>query len=185
MFDDAGRLIERCINREEKAWGEFIERFTGLVYYSAKERLKRSGFNFNDEDVRDIVQNIFLEIWERSLLADVRERHKINAWLSIMGQTRALNFMRKRRERTLTEDEMYKIDNLVSDTREGPGRNELEEALEKAIEDFPAKEKIVMKLNIVHGKKHREIAEFMNMPIHTVSTIIARRKELLRKKLEV
>ncbi|MDP2920855.1 MAG: sigma-70 family RNA polymerase sigma factor [Candidatus Omnitrophota bacterium] len=184
MFDDATKLIERCINREEKAWREFIEKFTGLVYYSAKERLKRSGIGFNEEDIRDIVQNVFVEIWERSLLASVRERHKIKAWLSVIGQTRALNFMRGKRERTLGEDEMYKIENLASCALEGPGQTELEEALEKAIEGFPVKEKIILKLNLIHGKTHREISDFMKLPINTVSTIIARKKGLLRKQLD-
>jgi len=109
MFDDTRGLIERCIKREEKAWSEFINRFTGLVYYSARERLKRNGFRFNEQDVQDIVQNVFVDIWEKSKLAEVRERNKIQAWLSIVGQTRALNFMRKKKERLLSEKNIIDI----------------------------------------------------------------------------
>lgn len=183
MFDDTHNLIERCIRREEKAWSEFIDKFTGLVYYSAKERLKRAGFNFSEQDVQDIVQNVFMEIWGKSRLIEVRDRHKIKAWLSIVGQRRALNFMRKKRERLLGEDELFKVENIVSDKGE-ESRMELVEELEKAMEGFSSKEKIILKLNIVHGKTHKEIADFMNMPINTVSTIIARRKETLRKLLK-
>jgi len=182
MFDDTHGLIEHCINREEKAWSEFIDRFSGLVYYSARERLKRNGFSFSEQDIQDIVQNVFIDIWEKSSLSEVRERHKIKAWLSIVGQTRALNFMRKKRERLLREEELFKIENMVSD-KEEEYRIELVEELEKAIENFSPREKIILKLNIIHGKTHKEIADFMNMPINTVSTIIARRKELLRKTL--
>ena len=183
MFDDTRGLIERCIKREEKAWSEFINRFTGLVYYSARERLKRNGFSFSEQDIQDIVQNVFIDIWEKSRLAEVRERDKINAWLSIVGQTRALNFMRNKRERLLNSDELANVENIVVDKRGGAGP-ELIEELEKAIELFSPKEKIILKLNVVHGKTHKEIAGFMNMPVNTVSTIIARRKELLRIKLK-
>ncbi len=183
MFDDTHDLIERCIKREEKAWSGFIDKFSGLVYYSARERLKRNGFSFSEQDVQDIVQNVFIDIWEKSRLEEVRERDKIKAWLSIAGQTRALNFMRKKRERLLREDELFKIENIVSDKGEGY-RTELVEELENAIANFSPKEKIILKLNILHGKSHKEIAGFMNMPINTVSTIIARRKETLRKKLK-
>lgn len=182
MFDDIHDLIGRCIEREEKAWLEFIDRFSGLVYYSARERLKRNGYSFNEQDIQDIVQNVFIDIWEKSMLAEVKERHKIKAWLSITGQTRALNFMRKKKERLLSEEELFKVENIVSDKKEGYGA-ELIEELEKAVENFPPREKIILKLNIVHSKTHKEIADFMNMPINTVSTIIARRKELLRKIL--
>ncbi len=183
MFDDIHDLIERCINREEKAWSGFINRFSGLVYYSARERLKRNGFSFSEQDIQDIVQNVFMDIWEKSRLSEVRERDKIKAWLSIVGQTRALNFIRKKRERLLGEEELFKVENIVSDKEKGHGA-ELIEELEMAIENFPPREKIILKLNIIHGKTHKEIADFMNMPINTVSTIIARRKETLRKLLK-
>src|SRR3989338_1410513 len=182
MFDDTHNLIERCIKREEKAWSEFIDRFSGLVYYSARERLKRDGFRFNEQDVQDIVQNVFVDIWEKSKLAEVRERNKIQAWLSIVGQTRALNFMRKKKERLLNEEELSSVENIVSD-KGAEYRVELIEELEMAVEKFPPREKIVLKLNIIHGKTHKEIADFMDMPINTVSTIISRRKELLRRLL--
>ncbi len=183
MLDNTHELIERCIKREERAWSEFIDRFSGLIYYSARERLKRSGFRFNGQDIQDIVQNVFVELWEKSRLSEVRDRNKIKAWLSIIGQTRALNFMRKKRERLLAEDELFKIENIVSDNGE-ENRSELAEVLENAIEPFAPREKIVLKLNIIHGKTHKEIAEFMRISINTVSTIIARRKELLRKLFE-
>ena len=182
MLGDAHDLIERCIRREEKAWSEFIDRFSGLLYYSAKERLKRSGMYFGEQDILDIIQNVFLEIWEKSKLEEVRERGKINAWLSIMAQTRALNFMRKKKERLLSEEELFNINNIVSDKSEEYKTESMDE-LECAIEGFAPREKIILKLSIVYGKTHKEIAGFMNIPINTVSTIIARRKELLRKIL--
>ena len=182
MFNDTHDLIGRCIKREEKAWIEFIDRFSGLVHYSASRRLKRDGFRFNEQDIQDIVQNVFVNIWEKSELAEVRERNKIQAWLSIVGQTSALNFMRKKKERLLSEEELFKVENIVSD-KGAECRAELIEELENAVEGFPPREKIVLKLNIIHGKTHKEIADFMNIPINTVSTIISRRKKVLKKAL--
>ncbi|PIP67755.1 MAG: hypothetical protein COW92_04840 [Candidatus Omnitrophica bacterium CG22_combo_CG10-13_8_21_14_all_43_16] len=182
MFDDVHELIERCIKREENAWLEFIRRFSGLVYYSARERLARNGFRFNGEDIQDIAQDVFAEMWEKSRLSEVRDRHKIKAWLSIVSQTRALNYMRKKKERLLAGDELFKVENIVSDDGEA-NRLELAEELETAIEPFEPREKIILKLNIIHAKTHKEIAEFMKIPINTVSTIISRKKEQLRKLL--
>ena len=152
------------------------------MYYSARERLERSGFRFSGEDIQDITQNVFVEMWEKSRLSEVRERHKIKAWLSIVSQTRALNYMRRKKERLLAEDELFKVENIVSDDGE-EARLELAEELETAIEPFEPREKIILKLNIIHAKTHKEIAEFMKIPINTVSTIISRKKERLRKLL--
>ena len=180
MFND---LIERCIRHEEKAWGEFIERFSGLLYYSARERLKRSSFPFRYQDIEDIVQVVFMEIWEKSLLEKVREREKIGTWLSIMAQTRALNYIRKKRERLLSYEESYKSDNIKVD-RGAQLNEDMIERIESIVEDFDVRDKIVLKLSIIYGKTHREIAGFMNIPINTVSTIIARKKRIIREELK-
>lgn len=183
MFEDTNRLVERCIRRDQKAWGEFIERFSGLLYFSARERLKRSGMAFNQQDIEDIVQGVFLEIWEKDRLAEVRERKKLKAWLSIMAQTRALNYLRQKKERILHSEEVYKVSELKAD---GYGQidEELMVRLENVIEGLDNKKKLIFKMNIIYGKTHREIAEFMKIPANTVSTIIAREKKRIKEKIK-
>ncbi len=184
MAEDCHDLIEQCIRNEEKAWGKFIERFSGLLYFSARERLKRNGFVFGKQDIEDIVQSVFLEIWEKRRLEEIRDRKKITAWLSIMAQTRALNYMmRRRKERLLREEEFYKIEDLKVDSPQ-EADDGLSLKLEGLIDGFDAREKIICRLNMIYGKKHREIAGFMKMSINTVSTIIARKKKLLRERLK-
>lgn len=186
MFEDVQRLIERCIEREEKAWEEFVERFSGLLFYSARERLKRNGIAFSQQDLEDVVQTVFVEIWQGNKLQEVRDRKKIKAWLSIVAQTRALNHVYKKKERLLRENELYRIDNIKVEP--GPGSGKEEEALagklEEMIEGFEAREKIILKLSVIYGKKHREIAALMQMPVNTVSTVIARKKKILRSRLK-
>lgn len=183
MLKSAQRLIERCIRREEKAWEEFIERFSGLLYYSARERLKRNKIAYGQEDIEDIVQAVFLEIWEKEKLKEVRDRKKITAWLSVVAQTRAINYMKRKKERLLVREELYKIDNINLDTS-GQLDEDFVRELDKAMEGFNAREKLIFKLSAVYGKRHREIASFMHMPVNTVSTIMARKKKLLREKLK-
>ncbi|MFC1620999.1 RNA polymerase sigma factor [Candidatus Omnitrophota bacterium] len=181
MFNDTRGLIERCIRREEKAWGEFIEQFSGLLYYSAREKLKRSGIAFGRHDIEDIVQGIFFELWQMDRLREVVDRKKITAWLSIVTQNRALNYARKKKEELLHENELYRIDNIKV---EPDNSMFLTDELDKAMEDFGIKEKVVMKSNIIHGRTHKEIAGFMKIPINTVSTIIARKKPVLKRRLK-
>jgi len=179
MSGNTHGLIERCIRREEKAWEEFIERFSGLLYYSAKKRLQKSGMMFMQQDVEDIVQAVFMDIWEKQHLEKVKDRKKITAWLSVTAQNRALNYMRQKREMLLREEDLYKINNLRADGK-GCIDEELIVGLDKCIEDFEPRHKIVLKLNIIYGKTHKEIARFMNMPMSTVATIIARKKKKLK-----
>lgn len=183
MLGDTHRLVDRCIKGEDKAWKEFVDRYSRLLHYSARTRLLRSRLAFGQQDIEDIVQGVITEILEKGLLSEVRDRQKITAWLSIMAQTRALNYMRQKRERLLGEDEFYKIENIRIPEASYVDE-ELMVGLEKEIEGLNSREKIILKLNIVYEKTHREISEFMNLPVNTVSTIIARNKEALREKLK-
>ena len=182
MPGNTHRLIERCIRREERAWEEFVERFSGLLYYSAKRRLEKSGMMFMRQDVDDIVQAMFLDIWEKRRLEGVKDRKKITGWLSVTAQNRALNYMRKKREILLREEDLYKINNIRADGK-GCIDEELIAGLERCIEDFEPGHKIIFKLNIIYGKTYKEIARFMNMPLSTVATIIARKKRKVKKFL--
>jgi len=185
MFVDTRGLVERCIEREEGAWEEFIKQFSGLLFYSARERLKRNGMAFSQQDLEDIVQGIFTEMWQENKLEEVRDRRKIKSWLSIVAQTRALNYMHVKKERLLGRNEFYKFDNIIADEA-------CDETLPAALagkagrmmEGLDAREKIILKLSMIHGKKHREIAEITHLPINTVSTIIARKKKVLKDRLK-
>ncbi len=180
---DIQKLVERCILGDRPAWEEFIKRFSGLLYFSAAARLKRNSFVFNKQDIEDIVQGIFVEILEKGRLSEVRDRKKIKAWLSIMAQTRALNYMRKKKERLLYKEEFYRFDNIEADLAPQL-EEEIAKKVESLIEGLGVRDKLILKLDMIHGKKHKEIARFMNIPINTVSTIIARRKKALKERLK-
>jgi RNA polymerase sigma factor (sigma-70 family) len=180
---DVQNLIKRCIKRDRKAWEQFIERFSGLLYFSAAERLKRNGIFFGQQDLEDIVQGVLLDLWEKRRLEEVRERNKISGWLSIIAQNRALNHMVRKKERLLSEDNLFKLDNLKADIF-GPAEEDRADLIERLFEELKPREKIILRMNIVYDKKHREIAGFMKLPVSTVSTIIARRKGYLKKKLK-
>lgn len=184
MFRDIQALIRACINKDSAAWEVFVGRFGELVRYSATQRLKRNGTMFSLQDIEDIVQSVFTELWARERLKEVRDRKKITAYLSIMAQNKAINYMTQKRERLLGKDEFYRIDNLADGPEASIDEGKLA-ALERALERLGPREKIMLKLNIIHGKTHREIARFMNMPVNTVSTIIARKKKALKEKIKL
>jgi len=184
MFEDVRNLVERCIKRDRKAWEQFVERFSGLLYFSAAERLKRNGIFFGQQDLEDIVQGIFLDIWSKRRLEEVRERNKITGWLSIVAQNRALNHMVRKKERLFYKDDLFRLDNLKVDAPDLAAEEDKASLAERLFEEFGPREKIILKMNFVYDKTHREIAAFMGLPVNTVSTIIARKKASMRKKIK-
>ena len=77
---------------------------------------------------------------------------------------------------------------LIPSTQRDPidelTRNELSRKIDTAIELLPSKERLIIKLHLLHEKKYEEISDILNIPYGTVSSYIKRTKEKLRTALK-
>lgn len=184
------QLINHCLDKNHRAWTEFVERFSKLIYWAIKDKLKRWGYTFKEQDVEDIYQEIFTKLWQGSRLKEIRNSKKISGWLVMVSGNGAIDYFRRKNKEApnrynhieieLDEDLTLSNDNplQVLYTRE------IKEILESALESLTSRERITITLSHLYRKKHREIAELLNIPLNTVSTIISRTKERLKDKLK-
>jgi len=190
-------LVNRCLNKDASAWDEFVFRFQGIVEKSIRARFSRHNFKYTNEDVKDLTQGIFLDIWEHNKLESVREEDKIIGWVVIVAQNAAIDFIRSQARFSRYEPLFHNSDGDspdIADTLPSLAPGPLEEAMQSdltscldgLIELLPPKEKLILKLNIQHNMTHKEISGLMKISINTVSSILRRTvlrlKEALRKK---
>lgn len=195
------QLIEGCIKKDKRSWDIFVERYSKVVYWAIRDRLKRLGYNFEDEDINDIHQDVFIVLWAGDKLAQLKERDKVAGWLAMVAGNAAIDHFRRMKRQSPPNsisiyEEIYKNEDGGAGTLEevlpskvpGPDReaqlSDAREALESAIKALKPKERIAIKLGLLHGMKHNEIADTLNIPLNTVSTTIARAKKYLKEKLE-
>ena len=60
-------LIQRCVHRDGPAWDEFVRKYQGLVTRTVRYKLSRMAVRASRSEVADIVQEIFLYLWEKVL----------------------------------------------------------------------------------------------------------------------
>ena len=187
-------LIDKCIERDAPSWGVFIDKYSKLIYISADNRLKRHGFTLPHHDLEDIKQNVLTTLWKDDLLKTVKNRDNISYWLSMVSGNIAIEYMRKRSKDaafhniTIPEDDSEKyLEKLAAaDALQPAGellKNEASERIESAIDRLPVKEKLIIQLNVLHGKKYAEISEILGIPAGTVSSYIKRVRDKLKKAL--
>jgi len=63
-------------------------------------------------------------------------------------------------------------------------QRDLIDLIGSSINSLSDKAKIVISFNLLQGRTHKDIANIMNIPANSVSTIIARAKEKLKQDLE-
>jgi RNA polymerase sigma factor (sigma-70 family) len=67
------RLVERCLDGDELAWGELVDRYQGLVYAVLRRARLRP------EDQGDVFQNVWILLYRR--LSAIRDPERIGGWL--------------------------------------------------------------------------------------------------------
>lgn len=187
-------LVDRCIAKDKAAWSEFVFRFRPLVERCARIRLSRHNFSHAIEDIKDIVQGVFLDIWEKNKLELVKDQDKISGWISVVSQNAAISFIRSQakfsRQHSVCADEDGGLNDILnilpSETNLSLelAKDDLAQAVDKLIAALEPREKLILKLNIQHHQTHKEIADFLNIPLNTVSSILRRTMISLREDLK-
>lgn len=179
-------IIEGCLRKDQKSWSFFVDKFAKVVYWAINDRLSKWNFDFNQQDVDDIFQEIFLELWQKDKLAQVKDEKKIIHWLTVVAANYALNYMQRK---GLTPDrEWVDIAEVLIYSRDNPAKtvidDEQREIINSAVANLGTKEKLAVKLRIVLDKKYEDIAKIMNLPLKTVFSIVNRAKVKLRQELQ-
>lgn len=178
-------LVLRCINRERLAWDKFVERFSQLIYWAIKERLNRTNYHYNQQDLEDIFQNVFVLLYEKGKLRQIKNKESISTWLVIVAANCTVNYFRNKNKDFIQDEPALEKARLSDcDTSETIVQERLHQTLEATIDFLPARERIILKLSYLHNRTHEEIGKILKMPANTVSSIVKRSKEKLKEELK-
>lgn len=194
-LEDDSKLVEECLNGSLTAWSRLVKKYSCLINLSIENRLKKYGFTLPSQDIEDIKQSVLSLLWKDKKLEHIKNRADISYWLAIVSGNTAVQFLRN--NKNLNPSRLLPLSQKIDDRElselipsgeagslEKLARNEILMKVEESIESLPDKEKLIIKLNILHDKKYNEIAQILNLPKGTVSSYIKRAKEKLRESLK-
>jgi RNA polymerase sigma factor (sigma-70 family) len=171
-------ILQRIASGDQKAVAECLDRYGGLVWSLARQFLGNSG------EAEDAVQEIFIELWkcagrfdehtatEATFVAMIARRRLIDRRRRAAGAARTVN--------AVAEMAASKGPSLSKD---GVSLSEEAEVAADAIGQLPADQQRVLRLSIVQGLTHDEIARATGMPLGTVKTNIRRGLARVRDRL--
>jgi RNA polymerase sigma-70 factor (ECF subfamily) len=143
-----------------------------------------------DEAAEDIVQNLFLYLWEKSDSIEIRS--SLEAYLFKAVYMQSLNQLKQIKTRNshhrLIEIHLQQQEYLLfdPDTNESIRKlymQELEADIKTAIDTLPEKCREVFKLSYLFDLKNKEIGEVMDISLSTVENHVYHALKVLRKKL--
>lgn len=175
-YNDNDVLIESLINGDETAYIYMIDSYHHKLCVYANSLVK------NTYSAEDIVQNVFLKIWEQR--TRLKSNHSIKSFLYKLVYNEFIDLYRKNQSLFSLEKKYYEALNSVVLEDDPDSFQRILNAVNKQIESLPPKCKEVFILSKKEGLTNIEIAEHLDVSIKTVEAQITKAFSILRSSLE-
>jgi len=129
----------------------------------------------------EIVQDVFLKVWDKRNKLEVKTSLKSYLYSSVRNS--CFNYIKhlkiEREYADKQENNFYSFDA----TEDKVAGNELNHAINKALEELPEKRREVFELSRFEGMKYNEIAAHLNISVKTVEAQMGHALAFLRGRL--
>jgi len=163
----------------QEAFEEMVRRYSPALFAYLRNYLG------DVEMAEDALQQTFLQLHLKCDQFDAR--CKVRPWLYTVATNQAIDLQRKERRRRMvslskhitsgldhvesdTEVDHLIIDASAEDPANRAAENEMAEAVNRAIDALPEPQRCVLLLVYYQGKKYREAAEDLGVPVGTVKS---------------
>lgn len=164
-FEDEDEALFLLLKKRDKAAFTVIyNKYHRYLYALAIRYLK------NTEMAEEIVQHVFVKLWEA--IKDINIQVNIKNYLFTMTKNHILNTIRDRKE-TISlsyEKSQFEIKDETGDFLKMLEETQLISLLHKGIENLPPQKREICRLKIYENKSNQEIADEMELSIHTVKS---------------
>ncbi len=161
--------------------GEIIDRYEGKL-----TRFIKSNSNTSSEDIKDILQNVFLKVYKN--IYDFDETLSFSSWIYRIARNEAIDWYRKekRKPRLSLEANEVILNYIIADNliEEEIIKSETTKYFKEIIDSLPDKYKDIVLLRYFEDKSYEEISDILSIPQGTVAIRINRVKNILREKFK-
>lgn len=170
-MDDA-RLVARCLDGDESAWGELVDRYSRYVYAIATR-----GYGLRDHDAEDVFQEVFARAYEH--LPTLRDPSALAPWIGQLARRISIDRIRAS-GRELPSEEPSELD----EGDDPIARIEAAMVVREALATLPDHCREVLDRFFARDESYRAISVALEVPEGTIASRISRCLVKLRSELE-
>jgi len=173
-------LLARVAKRERAAFEQLYARYSNILYAAAMKFLKQ------DADAQDVVQDVFIQIWDKAKLYDPTKGKPLT-WALTMTRNRSIDRIRAIQRRTRLRDdfESETVADESAGVREALSEvdaSEKSQILRDAVGRLSPEQRKVIELAFFGGLTQSEVADRLGEPLGTIK---ARARRGLMKLKEI
>lgn len=157
------------------SFDKLFSKYSERLFFFSKKILK------NHEDAEEIVQDVFLKIWEHR--ADIDEARSFKSYIFTLAYHNIITKLRSRNLHTRYAGISLSNSEISNETEAQIIYSDLEKLSNKIIDQMPPKRKQIYLLSRAEGISNLEIAERLNISKNTVENQLTDALKFIRKKL--
>ncbi len=171
-------LLERIAKADQKAVGEFIERYGDLIWSLARRYLG------NHSEAEDAVQEIFVEIWRVADRFDRKVASEV-AFISTITRRRLIDRLRAIKRRPAMESIDDQLGSEQPSVKASLDHDAEVEKVQQVLQAMEPGHREILAMSLYQGYSHSEIAGKLDMPLGTVKTRVRRGLIHVREQLRI
>ena len=176
-------LLRRVALKDAAAFAEIHRLYTPLMIHAVNRVLD------DYEDTRDIVQDVFVTLWQKAHLYEPSKGKPIT-WLTTLARNRAIDLVRSRQRRSQLSHKFEDEQNVVREdidtdsADEALLRNERAAMVRKALNRLSPSQRDAIQEAFLNGKARKDMAANSGEPIGTIKARVRRGLKALESLLE-
>ena len=168
-------IVEGCLTGNRLAQQKLYQLYSQAMHNICLRMLN------NETDAEDLLQNSFVDVFTK--LHYFRFDSSIGAWIKRIVINNCINFLKKKRLKTVEMDERDVAAEIV-DTSDWKEIQLSVDRVQEGIQRLPEGYRVVLTLYLLEGYDHKEIAEILNISSSTSKSQYSRAKKKLREILK-
>lgn len=175
------KLLERCLDRESRAWEAFVDRFLGLVIHVIRHSAQSRMIELAPQDVEDLAADVFLAIVadDFALLRRFRGEASLATYLTVISRRIAVRELAGVRFRNSREVEQR--GGPVADPENLEKRITDRDEVERLLRGLNGNEADVVRMYHLEGRSYEEISSKVGMPANSVGPTLSRAREKMKQ----
>ena len=170
-------LVVKIRENNKDAFKSLYDRYSKRIYYFSLRYLG------SKEETEELVQSIFINIWEHRKSLD--ETLSVKNYIYRSAVNYITNYLKKNAIRTrFIESENRKGEIQSNQTYEQIFLHDLEKSINSVVETLPSQQQKIFRLSRYEGLTYKEIAKKLDLSVRTVENQMYRVIKVLRTILK-
>ncbi len=178
-------LLDRCLTHKPRAWEDFVDRFTGLVFHVINHTSQNRSIMLSAADRDDLAAEVMLAILRDDLgvLRRFRRESSLATYLTVIARRVVVRKLVESRSAALlgaAADLGSADDRALAVESDIEARISNQDEVQRLLDQLDSSDAAVVRLYHLEGKSYQEISRVTGMPTNSVGPVLSRARSKLR-----